>query len=198
LGDFKDDPQTLRRAAAYAEGTMKFTAKFALPRIDVAGYRTALDKHMSEMSAQGLMVWLEAVLAEIPVWSGASRATFVKLAQEIGFNLPVAPAAVESAHGLFTSRIDRTAMGRAASDGKLTANKETGEYTFTYGTTLPWLIWNEYHNANVDPDPTLFYRLLNPGPYNFQIVGARAFLDFASKVNLPPVKSHVRSVPVKF
>ena len=92
---------------------MKFTAQFSMPRIDVAAYRSALDRHMSDMIAQALMTWLEAVLAEIPVWSGASRATFVKLAQEIGFSLPVAPAAVNAAHGLFTSRMDRTGMGQA-------------------------------------------------------------------------------------
>jgi hypothetical protein len=177
---------------------MKFTAKLAIPRIDVLGYRTTLDRHMSEAIAQALMTWLEAVMAEIPVWSGASRATFVKLAQQIGYGLPVGPAEVNAAHGLFSSRINRTAMGAAHGDGKLTADKETGEYTFTYTTNLPWLIWNEYHNANVEPDPTLFYRLLDPGPYNFQIKGARAFLDFANNVSLLPVRPYVRAVPVKF
>jgi len=176
---------------------MKFTAQFSMPRIDVAAYRNALDGHMKHAIAQGLAEWLEAVLAEIPVWSGASRATFVKLAQQIGYNLPVAPVAVEAAHGLFTERIDRTWMGMTQSDGKLTADKETGEYTFTYSTTLPWLIWNEYHNANVEPDPTLFYRLLEPGPYNFQVTGARAFLRFAESVDLPKVKPHMRVVRVE-
>ncbi len=176
---------------------MKFKAQFSIPRIDVAAYRNALDAHMKGMIAQALMEWLEAVLAEIPVWSGASRATFVKLVQVIGYNLPVAPAAVEATHGLFTSRIDRTEMGIAQSAGSLTTNKETGEYTFTYSTTLPWLIWNEYHNANVEPDPTLFYRVLEPGPYQFQVVGARAFLRFAENVDLLPVKPYVRVVRVK-
>ena len=176
---------------------MKFTADLSCPRIDVAAYRNALDAHMRELIAQAVMEWLEAVLAEIPVWSGASRATFVKLAEQIGYNLPVAPAAVNAAHGLFTSRIDRTWMGRAQSAGELTANKQTGEYTFTYSTTLPWLIWNEYHNANVEPDPTLFYRLIDPGPYNFQVTGMRAFLRFAESVDLPSVKPHVRVVRVK-
>jgi len=176
---------------------MKFTAQFSTARIDVSAYRNTLDVHMKDAIAHGLMEWLEAVLAEIPVWSGASRATFVKLAQQISYNLPVAPAAVKAAHGLFTERIDRTWMGVAQSGGKLTADKATGEYTFTYSTTLPWLIWNEYHNANVDPDPTLFYRLLEPGPYNFQVTGARAFLRFAEDVDLPPVKPHVRAVRVK-
>lgn len=176
---------------------MKFTAQLSVPHIDLAAYRSALHAHMSDAIAQALMAWLEAVLAEIPVWSGASRATFVKLAAAISYSLPVAPAAVNAAHGLFTSRIDRTSKGSAESDGQLTANKDTGEYTFTYGTTLPWLVWNEYHNANVEPDATLFYRLIKPGPYNFQAVGARAFLRIADKVDLLSVTPYVIGKRVK-
>jgi hypothetical protein len=93
--------------------------------------------------------------------------------------------------------MDRTWKGEAQSDGSLTANKDTGEYSFTYGTTLPWLIWNEYHNANVEPDPTLFGRLIKEGPYNFQAVGARAFLAFADKVDLLPVAPYVKAERVK-
>ena len=107
--------------------------------------------------------------------------------------LPVAPAAVDAAHGLFSSRIDRTGMGTASGDGQMVTDKKTGEYSFTYSTTLPWLIWNEYHNANVEPDPTLFYRLIKPGPYNFQVIGARAFLRFADKVDL--CRSSLTCVP---
>ena len=197
LGAFKDYPQALLKAAVYLEGTMKFTAQFSIPRIDVSAYRSALDRHMKEAIAQALMTWLEAVLAEIPVWSGASRATFVKLASAIGYSLPVAPAAVNAAHGLFTSRIDRTGMGQASSDGQMVTDKATGEYSFTYSTTLPWLIWNEYHNANVESDPSLFYRVIKEGPYNFRAVGARAFLRFADNVDLPSVKPYVRAEQVE-
>jgi hypothetical protein len=166
---------------------MKFTAQFSVPRIDVSAYQKALDQHMTQAIAQALMVWLEAVLAEIPVWSGASRATFTKLASAISYSIPISPTV-----------IDRTGTGQASGDGGMVMDKATGEYTFTYSTTLPWLIWNEYHNANVDPDPSLFYRVLKEGPYNFQVVGARAFLRFADNVDLPPVKPFVRGERVKF
>jgi len=165
---------------------MKFTAQFSVPRIDVVAYRSALDKHMAHAIAQGLVVWLEAILAEIPVWSGASRATFTKLASHISYSIPIAPVAV-----------DRIGMGQASSDGGMVTDKQTGEYSFTYSTTLPWLIWNEYHNANVEPDPSLFYRVIKEGPYNFQAVGARAFLRFADNVDLLPVKPHLRAARVK-
>ena len=165
---------------------MKFTAQFSIPRIDVAAYQSALHAHMSDMIAQALMAWLEAVLAEIPVWSGASRATFVKLADSISYSIPIAPTVM-----------DRTGRGEASSDGGVVANKETGEYSFTYSTTLPWLIWNDYHNANVEPDPTRFGRLIKEGPYNFQVVGARAFLAFADRVDLLPVAPYVKAERVK-
>ena len=165
---------------------MKFAAQFSVPRIDVAAYQSALHSHMSDMIAQAVLSWLEAVLAEIPVWSGASRATFKKLADSISYSLPIAPTVM-----------DRTGRGEACGDGGMVANKETGEYSFTYSTTLPWLIWNEYHNANVEPDPTLFGRLIKEGPYNFQAVGARAFLAFADKVDLLPVAPYVTAQRVK-
>lgn len=166
---------------------MKFTAQFSIPRIDVMAYQQALDQHMTNTIAQALMVWLEAVLAEIPVWSGASRATFTKLASAISYSIPIDPVAV-----------DRVGRGMASGDGEMVTDKAKGQYTFSYSTTLPWLIWNEYHNANVDPDLSLFYRVLKEGPYNFQVVGARAFLRFADNVDLLPVKPFVRGVRVKF
>jgi len=171
---------------------MKFTHTFRVPRIDVDAYRKALDRKMSEAIAQAVTVWLDAVLMEIPVWSGASQATFVKLAQEIQYGLPARIAVFQS---LTAPRPDRTGQGEAQSTGKLEC--ANGRYVFTYGTTLPWLIWNEYHNANVDRDPSLFYRVIKEGPYNFQAKGAEAFKRFAETVELPRVASFVKSYPVK-
>jgi hypothetical protein len=54
---------------------MKFTGQIAAPRIDLIGYRTALDKAMREAIAQAVMEWLTRVLEEIPDWTGTSRAT---------------------------------------------------------------------------------------------------------------------------
>lgn len=162
---------------------MKFTATLLAPRLNLSDYSAALHKYMQESISHAVSVWLEAVLLEIPVWSGASQATFTKLAQAIGSNLPIAPS-VPSREGI----------GSAASDGGLEIGK--GRYVFYYSTSLPWLIWNEYNNANVNPDPTLFYRVLKEGPYNFQMKGSLAFLRFASSVDLPPVAQHIRPVKV--
>ena len=168
---------------------MKFKAQFSVPHIDVSAYQKTLDRYMTQKIAEALLVWLEAVINEIPVWSGASRATFMKVAQRISFNIPIVPVT--------RSRISR---GMDESTGGLEPF-EKGRYVFYYSTMLPWLIWNEYHNANVDPDPTKWpppVELLKPGPYNFQFVGAKAFLRFADSVDLPAVKPFVQGVRVKF
>jgi hypothetical protein len=165
---------------------MKFTASLAAPSLDLAMYRKALDAHMKAVVAQGLMEWLDAVLAEIPVWSGASRATFIPLASRISYGVPISPKV-----------ISRIGTGIASSAGPLEIDEEKGRYAFEYRTWLPWLVWNEYHNANVDPDPGLFDRLLKPGPYNFQVKGYEAFQRFSRTVDLPAVGRYVTSVRVK-
>jgi len=162
---------------------MKFDAKLSAPRLDLSSYEKALHQHMMDTIKQATELWLDAVLMEIPVWSGASRATFVKLAQMIEYNVPIAPV-VQS----------RVGTGIGESDGRLETEK--GRYVLHYSTSLPWLIWNEYNNANVNRDPTLFYRVINEGPYNFQLKGSLAFLRFASTVDLPPVASHMMQVKV--
>ena len=165
---------------------MRFTASLAAPSLDVAGYRKALKAHMQEALAQAIVTWLAAVLEEIPVWSGASRATFIPLASRIQFNIPITPRV-----------IDRRGVGIASAGGELEIDEEKGRYAFEYRTWLPWLVWNEYHNANVDPDPGLFDKLLKPGPYNFQVKGYEAFKRFSQTVDLPAVAPYVTSMRIK-
>lgn len=167
---------------------MKFTCMYRRPKIDLERFKKDLDKYMREMIALGLAAWLDVVTAEVPVWSGASRATFMKLAGEIGYS-------VLGSGG--PAPFDRTDEGQLQSKGELVADISKGEYTFIYSTTLPWLIWNEYHNANIDPDPTLFYRLKRPGPYEFQRKGAAAFIHETRLVQLPKLAPYVRSVLVR-
>ncbi len=150
---------------------MKFTANLTASRIDISGYRAALKSEMSDVIARAVMAWMDEVLGPIPNWSGASRATFKPLADAIGSSVPDAEGR-------------RAFMGVAMSEGKLSIDEPPNQYTFTYATDLPWLIWNEYHNANVDPDPTLFHKLRNPGPYHFQKLGMLAFNQFSKGVNL--------------
>jgi hypothetical protein len=149
---------------------MKFTGTLRAPRIDLDKYRRLLDKQLREAIAQALREWLEAtVLAEVPVWSGASRATFLALARNIEYDIPIFPEVPS-----------RTAQGVAESSGSLEADAMKGRYVFTYQTTLPWLVVNEYFDAT-----QWGFHLRKPGPYDFQNQGAVAFRKFAESVRLP-------------
>jgi len=168
---------------------MRILASFQVPRVNLARFRQALHEHLSEALAQAATVWLQATATEIvPVWSAASRATFSPLASHVGYVLSLSPVADAP------NRID---LGIANGTGTFETDASQGLYRFTYSTTLPWLVWNEYHNANVDPDPGLFDKLLKPGPYNFQVKGYEAFKRFSQTVDLPAVAPYVTSMRIK-
>jgi hypothetical protein len=156
---------------------VKFKGTLKTPRIDLNAYRAALHERLSKAIVEAAHEWLDAtVIALVPEWSGASVSTFYHLARAVEFSLTAGTAGVAP---------DRRAEGRQAGDGGLEIDRAKGVYTFKYGTTLRWLIYNEFNNANVNPDPGLFYRLKQPGPYRFQEAGAKAFRQFAGKVRLP-------------
>jgi len=165
---------------------MKVTFNFKVPALNLAGYKKVLDDHMKDVITRAAIDWLEAVALKIPLWSGASRATFLKLAQEAGYNLNMSPQ--RWGHS-------RVGQGLSESTGHVITQADRGVYTFIYGTTLPWLVWNESHDANTDPDPTKWpgTELLQPGPYGFQEIGVASFKKFAESVRLPNVSPFITS-----
>ena len=165
---------------------MKFTGTMRSFRIDKQAYKDRLHEWLSNRVTHAAFLWLNAVLSEIPVWSGASHATFLHLARAVGYQLAVQPRV-----------ISRQSYGQSHGDGEVEADPVKGQYTFRYSTTLPHLIYNEEFNANATPDATLFYRLIKPGPYRFQQRGVKAFEEYAKTVRLPnpfnslKIKNHV-------
>lgn len=155
---------------------MKFHGTFRSPSLDLSSYLDRLHKELTEAIQGAAREWLHATVTEIPVWSGASVATFLKLSQQVAFPLGVSPV---------TGAPNRISLGQGKSFGAVEMNRQTGKYTFQYSTTLAHLIYNEFNNANITPDPTLFAQLHNPGPYNFQAKGADAFDRVAGRVKLP-------------
>ena len=153
---------------------MKFKGSLKSFRLDTQAYKTKLHVHLSEQIAHAAFLWLNAVLAQIPVWSGASHATFLRLARAVGYELAIQPRV-----------ISRIPYGQRHGDGEVLADPEKGQYAFRFETSLSHLIFNEFANANISPDPTLFAKLLQPGPYGFQQIGARVFQEFAKTVRLP-------------
>ena len=154
---------------------MRLNGTFISPRYDIARYEQMLQERLGRAIADAAAEWMGATTALIPVWSGASLATFQPLASRLGIPLSIAPHAF----------VNRVSFGEASATGEIETDARAGRFTFSYSTTLAHFIWNEFHNANTTPDPTLFARLLQPGPYRFQAAGEKAFRDFAAGVTLP-------------
>jgi hypothetical protein len=166
---------------------MKFTVRFQAPTISVSAWEKRLDTVLSKQIEQAAKVWLNAtVLLAIPVWSGASRATFLKLAREVSFPLTIT-GIKSSATGFIQAGKAGPRLGFQQSRGEVSKGATKGVYTFTYGTTLFHLVFNEFQDANANPQAgRLFARLHEPGPYNFQEIGKDAFEDYAKDaVELP-------------
>jgi len=164
---------------------MRFTCDLELPDFDLGRYQQTLANHMESVIKQAARTWLR-VASVIPVWSGESKATFRPLADLVQFPLIITPAR----HALRRPGISNDV-------GELNADVRRGLYDFQYATDLAHLIYNEFHNANIDPDPTLFSRLRNPGPYHFQRRALSAFQTYARNVRLPDPRPHVRITKLK-
>jgi len=167
---------------------MKIKATLPTPRLNLASYVAALSEVLSDSIAQAAFEWINAATAEIPVWSGASHATFMRLADAIDFNL-----VINEAH----NAPRRVSYGQRLSDGGLDIDAAKGRFNFMYETSLPHLVYNEFNNANIDPDPGLLSRLLEPGPYEFQRHAAEAFLRSVRSVSLPDPYSHMKVIIVR-
>ena len=163
---------------------MKFTGSLPGVRFDVAATRAALDQAAKQAIRGALQEFLIAALAPIPNWSGASRATFNALANQVGVNTEASGGGVSA--------------GEADSTGSVVLG-DNGIYSFTYTTSLTWLTWNEFHDANEDPDsgkwppPAMLH---SPGPYGSQMLGMAAALNFLADYDFFPGVT-ITSNPIK-
>lgn len=157
---------------------VKFKVRYKSPSIDRAKWDKLLIDRLTKVVKKGAIVWLNAtVLLAIPVWSGASRATFLKLARSVGFPLTITGIRARSSDN---KRALGPSVGFQQSEGSLNLDRaKQGIVTFTYGTSLFHLVFNEFQNANQNPRAgRIFAQLNEPGPYNFQKVGQAAFEDY--------------------
>jgi len=158
---------------------MKFTYTFHALDLDVAAYKRRLSEYMEDWLKQAGREWLQAtVLAVIPTWSKASRATFQKLAGDLGMIIPYGPQ---------KSYKDRTSLGLSTGDGGLELEPGSSRWHFRYSSSLRYLAYNEYNRVVYGQAPNVFSRsgLRHPTPYHFQEKGQRAFESFARLTKLP-------------
>lgn len=169
---------------------MKFKGTFKKVKINLSSYQRELEEFLMDAIAHAALEWLGATAEKIPVWSGASKATFLPLAHAIGAQLIINPVVRP-----------RLSLGLQNADGDITTSElSSGKVSFIYTTTLPHLIWNEFNNANITPDPTKLpdpIKLINPGPYKFQESGKLAFEKFAETLELPGIKKHLSTTTLR-
>lgn len=154
---------------------MRFTFDYQTLHLSPGVWKRILDQELRTALTEGATIWMNAALSCIPVWSGASHGTFLKLAAKIGYSLSI---------GSGVPWLSGPTYGQSHSNASLTVYN--GAYILEYSTDLWHLLFNEYKNANANPiEGRLFARLRNPGPYNFQQIAATAFTPFAKSVRLP-------------
>jgi len=166
---------------------MKFTPNFTSIELDMPAYKRALYQYLIASLRGGGRKWLDATVrtsTHIPTWSGASRATFQKLAQELGTTVPIGPIRAHK---------DRTALGRASAQGSgMFVDESKGLWQFVYQTQLRYLAYNEYNRAVAGAPPQPFSNNVRYTPYGFQAKGAKAWLAFTSKLLLPSPFKYLR------
>lgn len=165
---------------------MKFKVNgYGKLRFNKTGAIRELDEYVAKFVKEGGVRWLGATVEAVPIptWSGASRATFEKLARDLGTSVPIGP---------IRSRKDRTSLGRSTSAGSGYFRVQHSSY-FIYTTQLRYLRYNEFNAAVAGPPPQPFSDNVRFTPYRFQDLGDKAWDKYARGIKIPdPFKKHLR------
>jgi hypothetical protein len=165
---------------------MRFKTTFYAMDFDVAGYAKVLLQYLRSINEKAGQAWIDAAVNQtpIPTWSGASRATFSKLAQELGTSVPIGPVRATR---------DRVALGKSSSAASgVIEDRAKGYAGFVYETNLRYLAYNEYNLATAGPPPQPFSNNVRFTPYNFQSRAQAAWLKVASTAKLPNPWRHLK------
>ena len=165
---------------------MKLIANLVCPRINLAKYKFDAHRFFSWALANAARTYLVNTADTLPAYGGASKATFTPLASYVEYTLAI---------GAVGPNTVSVGVGHGTADFKADPN---GHYQFTYYTTLPHLIINEYQNANEfrDENGKQYFHLKRPGPYHFQEKGEKAFRTDVGQLTMPSIKPYVIVVKV--
>ena len=160
---------------------MKFTGlkNIRSLKLDVTAYEHDLRRYLTERMLKSGRIWLETATeaTPIPTWSGASRSTFQNLASALGTTVAIGP---------IVSKKDRTDLGRSTGEGgTIIQGGKTQKYQFYYGTSLRYLVYNEYNTATRGRPPQPYSNSVRYTPYHFQEKARAAWEKFAGTVKLP-------------
>lgn len=99
--------------------------------VDLEASTKAFHETMVQFTKDTLVEWVIHTTQPIPVWSGAARATFIKLANQVQFNVDVSPITSPPSVG------DRTLLGVDNSSGTLIA--KIPNYGWDWESTLEYI-----------------------------------------------------------
>lgn len=157
---------------------MKFRSSWKGFVLNTRAFLGSTDAKMRLATEEAARIWLRHAIPAVPVWSGASRATFEQLASAVGVNVPitVAPKAP-----------NRVALGRANSRGGIEKGKGKANWRFYYENNLRYLAANETRSVGVG-EAGVKWGLIQPTPYNFREAAQAAVDAFAKTVRLPRIE----------
>ena len=150
---------------------MKFRSNLKRLELFPKSAPKAVDEYVQGLIEDAARVWLDAALAIVPSWSGASRATFEALASSIQYRVDI---------DVKDTAPDRIALGRLFSAGGI-RKVGTANWEFYYQTRLEYLIANETKNVKAG-EYGLIGKTIVPTPYNFREAGAKAVEAYISNV----------------
>jgi hypothetical protein len=161
---------------------LKAKCRFKSFELDFKTYKKVAFNAVVNINETAGKTWIRAATDEapIPTWSGASRASFQKLARDLGTSVPLGP--IRERGNLF----DRIAWGRQSSKGSgLVTDKGKVYLGFIYQTTLGHLIYNEYNSPVPGPYPQPWTTAVRFTPYFFQYRAWEAWNEVAKTAKLP-------------
>ena len=142
---------------------MTFTMNLKQIHLEGALALKTLDQELGLILEEGTRAWVRAVVSAVPSWTGESRASIKPIADLVG--VPVFISVSK------TAPADRTARGAAQGSAKII--KSNGTFQFQWNSKVVHFAFNEVANAN----ERLGLKLINPGPYQSQLKGLRAFFE---------------------
>jgi hypothetical protein len=160
---------------------MKFRANLKRLELFPRSGAKAIDEYVHGLIEDAARVWLDAALAIVPAWSGASRATFEALASSIQYNVEI---------DVKDTAPDRIALGRLFSAGGI-QRVGTGHWEFYYQTRLEYLIANETKNVKAG-EYGLKGKTIVPTPYQFREAASKAVEEYIRNVESLAVANLIR------
>lgn len=144
--------------------------------IDRAQLLRNLDADVRKITEEAARIWVRSAISNIPVWSGASRATLESLGSAVGVPVPIDPK---------SNAPNRIGLGRARSRGGVEKVGD-GSWRFFYESNLEHLAANE--TESVEPGTRgLRGSLIQPTPYQFREKANQAVLEYLNSVELTAV-----------